>query len=70
MKAIAKSVSRFVERKYTSKGFSDWCARKGKIGGQKSKRGASIDSARTLKPWDSMGISRATYYRKKAKGEL
>ncbi|CAM3630746.1 replication initiation protein [Paraphotobacterium marinum] len=70
VKAIAKSVSRFVERKYTSKGFSDWCARKGKIGGQKSKRKPVPDSENTTKPWLKLGIGKTTYYKRKKEGLL
>ncbi|HBZ3649005.1 TPA: plasmid replication protein, partial [Klebsiella pneumoniae] len=40
----------------------------GKIGGAKSKRGAVATSARTLKPWETLGISRAWYYQLKKRG--
>ena len=35
--------------------------------GSKSKRSASATSERTQQPWRALGISRATYYRQKAK---
>ncbi|HBR6809340.1 TPA: replication initiation protein [Klebsiella pneumoniae] len=37
----------------------------GKIGGKVSKRKPVADSAKTLQPWLDLGISRATYYRRK-----
>ncbi|NHW82923.1 Rep protein [Escherichia coli] len=39
-------------------------AARGRKGGTKSKRAAVPTSARSLKPWEALGISRATYYRK------
>lgn len=47
--------------------FSERQARRGAKGGAKSKRGASANSERTQKPWEKLGISRATYYRQKSK---
>jgi hypothetical protein len=41
--------------------------RKGSLGGKKSKRGAKANSERSTKPWEAMGISRATYYRRQNK---
>nr|ALT06053.1 putative plasmid replication protein [Edwardsiella ictaluri] len=38
--------------------------------GRKSKRGAVEDSARSLKPWEALGISRAWYYRQKKNGVI
>ncbi|EKS7764819.1 replication initiation protein [Edwardsiella ictaluri] len=38
--------------------------------GRKSKRGAVEDSARSLKPWEALGISRRWYYQKKKRGLL
>ena len=67
-RAISKSVAKYVAKKHSHEGFIEWCAIKGSFGGKKSKRGASKDSERTLKPWDSMGISRRTYYNRKKKG--
>jgi len=34
----------------------------------KSKRGAKEDSARSTKPWEALGISRAWYYKQKKNG--
>ncbi|WFN98240.1 hypothetical protein OUA02_18225 (plasmid) [Edwardsiella ictaluri] len=42
----------------------------GKVGGAKSKRGSVEDSARSLKPWEALGISRAWYYRQKKNGVI
>jgi hypothetical protein len=41
-------------------------ALKGSKGGKVSKRKALATSEQSLKPWVELGISRATYYRKKS----
>lgn len=66
VKGIAKSISRYCWRKdgYYYQEFIDRQSRKGAIGGKKSKRGVKVDSERSTKPWEAMGISRATYYRR------
>jgi hypothetical protein len=53
----------YVARTHTSK----IQARRGSIGGKKSKRKPESDSEAFLKPWKMLGISRATFYRNKAK---
>ncbi|PSY85237.1 replication initiation protein [Escherichia coli] len=67
-RAIGKSIAKYTYRKFSPEGFSAVQAARGrkggKIGGAKSKRVAVPTSARSLKPWESLGISRATYYRK------
>lgn len=53
--------------------FSRIQAKKGKKGGSLSCGGGrkiKLDSERQVKPWIGFGISRATYYRKKAKNEI
>ena len=67
VKGIAKSISRYCWKKdgYCYQEFIDRQRRKGVLGGKKSKRGCKIDSERSLKPWEEMGVSRATYYRRK-----
>lgn len=66
VKGIARSISRYCWRKdgYYYQEFIDRQSRKGAIGGKKSKRGVKVDSERSTKPWEAMGISRATYYRR------
>ena len=67
IKCIAKSISRYCWKKdaYHYQEFIQRQAYKGASGGKKSKRGCKNDSERTLKPWEAMGISRATFYRRK-----
>lgn len=76
VKSIAKSVAQYTFNRHFSESFSEYVkrthtseiqAKRGAIGGAKSKRPPVSDSERTLKPWESMGISRATYYRRKSK---
>nr|WP_244463778.1 hypothetical protein [Escherichia coli] len=43
-------------------------AARGRKGGSKSKRSTVATSARTLKPWEALGISRAWYYQLKKRG--
>ena len=66
---IAKSISRFCWKNdaYCYQEFIDRQRRKGALGGKKSKRGAKDNSERSTKPWEAMGISRATYYRRQNK---
>ena len=45
-------------------------AERGSAGGKKGKRPRDPKSARSLKPWKKLGISRATYYRWKRQGKL
>lgn len=47
--------------------FSALQAKRGSKGGKASKRPPINNSEATLKPWEKLGISRATYYRQKAK---
>jgi len=79
-RAIGKSIAKYTYRKFSPEGFSAVQAARGRKGGnanssknqaikgQKSKRVAVATSARTLKPWEELGISRAWYYRKKKLG--
>ena len=53
-------------RRGGKKNRSEVQATKGSIGGKVSRRTSVADSARSLKPWESLGISRATYYRRRA----
>ncbi len=63
-RAIGKSIAKYTHRKFSPEGFSAVQAARGRKGGTKSKRAAVPTSARSLKPWEALGISRATYYRK------
>ena len=67
VKATAKSIARYCWRKdaYHYQEFIDRQSRKGAIGGRKSKRLPVEGSEATTKPWEAMGISRATFYRRK-----
>ena len=82
---VAKSIAKWTYKHFSKAGFSEWQSRQGKkgskedkakagaIGGTKSKGGGRPvvdDSARQSKPWEVMGISRKTYYKKKAQGNL
>lgn len=67
VKAIAKSVARYTHRKLSHEGFSQWQAVQGSKGGKKSKGGGRPSLG---EPWKDMGISRATYFRKKKCGQL
>lgn len=62
---IAKSIAKWTHKHMNSAGFSAWQAAQGAKGGKASKRKPVVSSERTIKPWLEMGISRATYYRKK-----
>ena len=67
VKATAKSIARYCWRKdaYHYQEFIDRQSRKGAMGGKKSKRLPVDGSEASTKPWESMGISRATFYRRK-----
>lgn len=70
VKATAKSIAKYCWKNdmYCYQEFIDRQSRKGKIGGKKSKRGNAPTSARSLKPWEKLGISRTWYYAQKKKG--
>ncbi len=69
IKATAKSIAKFCWKRdgYHYNEFIYRQALKGSKGGKVSKRNVVATSDRTLKPWEALGVSRATYYRKKAK---
>lgn len=69
IKATAKSIAKYCWNRdgYHYHEFIHRQAIKGSKGGKVSKRKSVSTSARTLKPWEELGISRATYYRKKSK---
>lgn len=65
IKGIAKSIARYCWKRdgYAYQEFIDRQRRKGSIGGKKSKRLPVDGSEASTKPWEALGISRATYYR-------
>lgn len=68
IKATAKSVARYTHRKFSPEGFSAWQAKQGAKGGRVSKGGGvkkDVNSIESKRPWEALGISRATYYRLK-----
>nr|WP_290608599.1 primase C-terminal domain-containing protein [Arsenophonus sp. ENCA] len=82
VKAIAKSVAKWTHRRFTEKAFAEYVARthspeiqaiRGARGGLMSKGGGRpiiATSIEQLKPWETLGISRRTYYYHKKKGFL
>ena len=76
VKAIAKSIANWTYKHFTPQAFRASQARKGakggkvSTGGKISKRKPVQGSEAQTKPWEKLGMHRATYYRKKAKGLL
>jgi hypothetical protein len=72
VKATAKSIARYCWKKdgYHYQEFIDRQRRKGTLGGKKSKRKPVPCSEATLQPWNTLGISQSTYYRRKKLGLL
>ncbi|HIF9499253.1 TPA: replication initiation protein [Photobacterium damselae] len=80
VRSIAKSVAKWTMTHFTPQQFSDSQARKGhkggKVGGSKSKGGGrpkgsvSVNSIEQIKPWEELGISRSTYFRRKQKNKM
>jgi len=69
VKATAKSIAKFCWKQdgYHYNEFITRQSIKGAKGGKVSKRKAVVTSEQSLKPWEDLGISRATYYRRKSK---
>ena len=69
IKATAKSIAKYCWKRdtYHYNEFIYRQALKGSKGGKVSKRKPVPDSEQSLKPWEELGISRATYYRRKSK---
>lgn len=59
---IAKSISNWIWKRFSLENFSEIQAKRGAKGGQKSKGGGRPSLG---EPWKEMGISRATYFRRK-----
>ncbi|MBN6253546.1 primase C-terminal domain-containing protein [Escherichia coli] len=71
--AIGRSIAKYTHRNFTPETFAQYVAATHTpeiqaARGRKSRRGAVSTSARTLKPWEQLGISRAWYYRQKKRG--
>jgi hypothetical protein len=69
IKATAKSVAKYCWKR-NSYHHSEFICRqtfKGSKSNMLSKRKPVVTSEQSLKPWEKLGISRATYYRSKAK---
>lgn len=69
IKATAKSIAKYCWKRdsYHYNEFIYRQALKGSKGGKVSKRKPVATSEQSLKPWETLGISRATYYRNKAR---
>lgn len=66
--SIARSVSKWTWPKFTEEAFARIQSERGKRGAKKRWEGKTTLSA--SKPWAAEGISRRTYFRKKAKASL
>ncbi|HIF9218099.1 TPA: replication initiation protein, partial [Photobacterium damselae] len=62
---IAKSIAKWTMTHFTPQRFSESQARKGRKGGHKSTGGGRPS---LNEPWVELGISRATYFRRKKAG--
>ena len=67
VKAIAKSIAKWTMIHFTPQRFSASQAKKGRKGGQKSAGGGRPSLG---EPWEVLGISRRTYFRRKQAGLL
>ncbi|WP_175463914.1 primase C-terminal domain-containing protein, partial [Vibrio cholerae] len=71
VKHTAKSVAKWTHKHFSPSAFSAWQAKQGAKGGKISKGGGrpvgtvNSKSLSQTKPWEDLGISRATYYRQK-----
>ena len=65
VKATAKSIARWTYAHLSPAGFSRSQARKGTKGGKRSGEIRRAGSTEEAQPWLELGISRATYYRRK-----
>jgi hypothetical protein len=62
IKQISKSIAKWVWQRFSIEGKKEWHAKKGAKGGSKSKGGGRPSLG---EPWKELGISRATYFRRK-----
>jgi hypothetical protein len=72
VKAIAKSIAKWTMIHFTPQRFSESQAKKGRKskGGGRPLGAINIESEAQQKPWETLGISRATYFRHKKAGLL
>jgi hypothetical protein len=68
VRAIAKSVSRWTWRQFSDEKFRD--RQKVLSARANAKRWANHVADSSTKPWEALGISRPTYYRRKARGPI
>ena len=68
VKATAKSIAKWVWQRFSYGEFREIQAKRGSKGGAKSKRPPVAGSEASTKPWEAMGISRKTYYKRKKIG--
>ena len=64
---LARSVAKWTWQHTTQQGFSDWQSAQGRKGGKASGAVRRVNSVTEAAPWAIAGVSRATWYRKKAK---
>lgn len=80
---VAKSIARYTHRNFSPSGFSEWQSKQGKKGGKagsiEAKAKAGSKGGKVSKgggrpsigePWLDLGISRRTYFRRKASGDI
>ncbi|MEI8642645.1 replication initiation protein [Pseudoalteromonas sp. Hal099] len=67
IKSISRSVAKWTHRHFSATGFSEWQSIQGAKGGKKSRGGGRPSLGN---PWIELGISRATYFRKKKLNEI
>ena len=72
IKATAKSIAKYCW-KHDAYHYNEFVYRqalKGSKGGKVSKRKPVATSEQSLKPWEELGISESTYYRRKRVGKI
>ena len=79
IRAIAKSIARWTYKNLTPSGLHEWHSKRGAKGGRNGSKENKAKAGRMSKgggrpslnePWKELGISRATYFRKKKNGTL
>lgn len=60
-KHIAKSIAKWTHANFSRQGFAEWQSNNGKRSGAARRKGSITER----KPWEELGISRATWYRRK-----
>lgn len=72
---IGKSIAKWTYQRFNKDNWDGWVKKTHSseiqsLRGKRSKRGVSLNSERTIKPWEKLGISRRTYYYKKSEGKI